>query len=57
MEEHYYNARHSKFEDLGLVPNLLTDEVMDGMLAEAQANCSQVNDRVFIPRIPWAANR
>jgi UDP-sulfoquinovose synthase len=57
MEQHYYNAKHSKFKDLGLKPHLLTDEVVDGMLAQAQAHSEQVNAQFFTPRIPWAAKK
>lgn len=29
-EEHYYNAKHSKLQDLGLVPHLLGDSMVRG---------------------------
>jgi len=32
MEEHYYNAKHSKLEGLGLVPHLLGDALLDSLL-------------------------
>lgn len=54
MEDHYYNARHSKLVDLGLSPHLLTDQVIDHMLAEARANNSRVQREVFQPKIHWA---
>jgi len=57
QENHYYNAKHSKFEDMGLKPNLLTDEVIDSMLAIARANNSTVNRESFIPRIKWAGGQ
>lgn len=31
-EEHYYNAKHSKLQDLGLEPHLLQDSVVDSLL-------------------------
>ncbi len=54
LEDHYYNAKHSKLVDLGLEPNLLTDVALDSMLAVVGANCDQVDKAVFQPRIRWA---
>jgi UDP-sulfoquinovose synthase len=53
-EDHYYNAKHSALSDLGLKPNLLTDEVLDSMLATVMANNSHVDEEAFTPRIKWA---
>ncbi len=54
MESHYYNAKNSRLVDLGLKPNLLTDEVLDGMLATVLANNSRVDRNAFHPTIRWA---
>lgn len=32
-EEHYYNAKHSKMEDLGLQPHLLADNMVDSLIS------------------------
>lgn len=32
LEEHYYNAKHSKLEALGLVPHLLGDAILDSLM-------------------------
>ena len=32
LEEHYYNATHTKLLDLGLEPNLLGEELVESML-------------------------
>ena len=53
LEEHYYNATHSKLTELGLDPHLLTDAVLDGMLARAQANSAHVNAQAMMPTIHW----
>ena len=53
-EEHYYNAKHSKLADLGLEPHLLTDSVLDAMLAAVRAHSQHVDTAVFEPRIRWA---
>ncbi len=53
LEEHYYNAKHSKLTELGLDPHLLTDAVLDSMLARAQANSTHVNAEAMMPTIRW----
>lgn len=57
MEEHYYNAAHSKLVDLGLEPNLLSDAELDAMLERVRARCDGVDRTVFAPRIKWALGR
>ena len=52
-EEHYYNAKHSKFDDLGLKPHLLTDDVLDQMLAVVRKSNGHVTQEYFQPRIKW----
>lgn len=53
LEDHYYNAKHSKLVDLGLKPSLLTDNALDGMFATVRANCGRVEKEAFNPRIKW----
>jgi UDP-sulfoquinovose synthase len=53
-EHHYYNAKHSKLPELGLVPNLLTDEVLDRMLATVRAHAHRINRDIVQPTIAWA---
>lgn len=57
LEEHYYNAKHSKLVDLGLKPNLLTDAVLDNMLATVHANNATIRREAFTPNIKWASRR
>ncbi|MCA3262833.1 MAG: NAD-dependent epimerase/dehydratase family protein [Telmatospirillum sp.] len=54
LEEHYYNAKHSKLVDLGLQPNLLTDSMLDQMFATVRANTGRVQDEVIMPTIKWS---
>jgi UDP-sulfoquinovose synthase len=56
LEDHYYNAMHSKLADLGLVPNLLTDAVMDGMLQAVRRHAAQADPAFANPKITWAQN-
>ncbi len=57
MESHYYNAKHSKLVDLGLKPHLLTNDVLDHMLATVRQHVSRVNQDSFRPTIQWAEER
>jgi UDP-sulfoquinovose synthase len=54
LEQHYYNAKHTKLIDLGLKPHLLTDERIGGMLAAVRAKVSAVDTDVIDPKIKWA---
>lgn len=53
MEQHYYNAKHSELTELGLKPNLLTDEVLDSMLARAIEYRDLIDHSFFNPRVKW----
>lgn len=57
LEDHYYNAKHSKLADLGLKPNLLTDAVLDGMLQTVRANSASIRSEAFDPKIKWSSRR
>lgn len=52
MEEHYYNAKHSKLEALGLQPHLLSDALLDSLFNFA----IQYKDRVDMKQIKPAVN-
>jgi UDP-sulfoquinovose synthase len=54
MEDHYYNAMHSKLVDLGLVPNLLTDAVMDSLLKAVRGHAANADAAFAKPKINWA---
>ncbi len=54
QEEHYYNAKNTALAELGLQPNLLTDEVVDAMLATVRGQTGQVDPRIIAPQIRWA---
>ncbi|MEQ9642694.1 MAG: NAD-dependent epimerase/dehydratase family protein [Alphaproteobacteria bacterium] len=53
LEQHYYNPKHTALLDLGLQPNLLTDQALDRLFAEVQANCERVNADLLPPTIAW----
>jgi UDP-sulfoquinovose synthase len=53
LEEHYYNAKHTKLMDLGLQPHYLSETLIDGLLDTVRANGDRVNKRVLYPRHNW----
>lgn len=57
MEEHYYNAKHSKLVDLGLKPHLLTDAVLDDLLQTVRGSNANVHRNAFDPKIKWSTRR
>mmetsp|Transcript_25292 Transcript_25292/g.86638 ORF Transcript_25292/g.86638 Transcript_25292/m.86638 type:complete len:484 (-) Transcript_25292:153-1604(-) len=52
-EEHYYNAKHSKLEDLGLKPHLMSDNVMETLLAFAVQYKDRVKRELVMPAVKW----
>jgi UDP-sulfoquinovose synthase len=53
MEEHYYNAAHSKLLDLGLKPNLLGEELLRSVLGIIDRYRDRVIERAIVPTIRW----
>jgi UDP-sulfoquinovose synthase len=53
MEEHYYNAKHTKLLDLGLQPHFLSETLIDGLLETVKQQADRVNKRLLYPRHNW----
>jgi UDP-sulfoquinovose synthase len=53
MEEHYYNAKHTKLLDLGLKPHFLSETLIDGLLDTVKQQAERVNKRLLYPRHNW----
>jgi UDP-sulfoquinovose synthase len=53
MEEHYYNAKHTKLLDLGLKPHFLSETLIDGLLETVKQHADRVNKRLLYPRHNW----
>jgi UDP-sulfoquinovose synthase len=53
MEEHYYNAKHSKLTELGLKPHLLDDVLIDQMMGYIEKVKDRVRRDVMAPRVKW----
>ncbi len=52
-EQHYYNAKHSKLLDLGLQPRLLSEELIDTMIARIAEHRDRIDPTVILQGIRW----
>ncbi|HEX7059968.1 MAG TPA: NAD-dependent epimerase/dehydratase family protein [Solirubrobacterales bacterium] len=53
LEEHYYNAAHTKLLDLGLKPTLLGEELVESMLHAIERHKEHVIADSIDPRTRW----
>jgi UDP-sulfoquinovose synthase len=52
-ESHYYNAKHSKLVDLGLVPHTLSDSLVDSLINIAMRYKDRIDTALFAPQVNW----
>ena len=57
LEQHYYNARHSKLVELGLQPRLLNEELIDTMLAKIKDHAHRIDPATLVQDIRWVPDR
>jgi len=57
MEEHYYNAKHTKLLDLGLKPHLLSETLIESMFAAIERYRDRVILDHIMPATRWRAVR
>jgi UDP-sulfoquinovose synthase len=57
LQEHYYNAKHTKLMDLGLKPHLLSESLLDSLLNIAVDFREKVDATLLLPRINWRKSR
>jgi len=55
LEEHYYNAKHTKLLDLGLQPHLLSDTLVESMFGVIERHKDRVITDAILPRDRWRA--
>jgi len=55
LEEHYYNAKHTKLLDLGLEPHLLSDTLVESMFGVIERHKDRVITEAILPRDRWRA--
>jgi len=57
LEDHYYNAKHSKLIDLGLEPHLLSDSLLDSLMNIAVRYQDRIDISLFHPQVQWRETR
>ena len=57
LEEHYYNAKHTKLLGLGLQPHLLDDELIDTMLAKIRDHRHLIDPATLVQNVRWVPER
>jgi UDP-sulfoquinovose synthase len=53
LEAHYYNARHQRLLDLGLVPHKLEDSLIDRVIGLVEHFKKRIKPELFVPRVDW----
>ena len=56
-EEHYYNPRHTKLLELGLVPNLLGPELIRSMLDRITRYADRIDRSKLLMGVRWVPER
>ena len=55
LEEHYYNAKHTRLLDLGLQPHYLSNSLLDSLVNVALTYKDRVDLETIRPRVDWRA--
>jgi UDP-sulfoquinovose synthase len=55
LENHYYNAAHTRLLDLGLTPHYIDDGLITSLLAIARRHRDRVNPAAMLPTVNWRA--
>jgi UDP-sulfoquinovose synthase len=53
LEQHYYNAKHTKLLDLGLVPHNLSDVLLDSLIDVVVRHRDRVREHTLMPQVNW----
>ena len=53
MEAHYYNAKHQKLVDLGLVAHKLEESLIDRVIGLVEHHKRRIKPELFVPRVDW----
>ncbi len=53
LQQHYYNAKHEKLLELGLVPHHLTAETVGAMLRDFHEHRQHIDTSVLVPTVRW----
>lgn len=52
-ERHYYNAKHTSLEKLGLKPHLLTNETIQQIASKVMKYKKKINEDLITPKVRW----
>jgi UDP-sulfoquinovose synthase len=52
-EHHYYNAKHQRLLDLGLVPHRLEDALIHELIGLVERNLDRIRPELIQPRVDW----
>jgi UDP-sulfoquinovose synthase len=55
LEDHYYNAKHSRLEELGLKPTLLDSTLIDHLFDVVERHKDRVDPAAIMPTVRWRA--
>jgi UDP-sulfoquinovose synthase len=53
LEAHYYNAKHQRLVDLGLVAHRLEDSLIDRVIGLVERYKNRIRPELFTPRVDW----
>jgi UDP-sulfoquinovose synthase len=53
LEEHYYNATHTKLLELGLKPHLLSETLVESMFGVIERHRDRVITDAIMPKTRW----
>ena len=53
LETHYYNAKHQRLVDLGLVAHKLEDSLIDRVIGLVERYKKRIKPELFQPRVDW----
>lgn len=54
-EQHYYNAKHTQLQNLGLVPHNLSESLLSSLLDFAVRYRDRVDETQILPQVNWRA--
>ncbi len=53
LEDHYFNAVHTKLLDLGLQPHFLSDTLVDSLLVTTETYATRARRETLLPDVNW----
>jgi hypothetical protein len=53
LEDHFFHVNHTKLLELGLQPHLLNDDVVRGMIEQAQKFRDRIDPKLIKPTVNW----